>query len=262
MEIITETIGFFILDKGEILKKMKSKLNCNFNNLSKSNKPVVKICANKSIKHAKMCLDAKADLIGILVGQNHNSVDFVNKEKAREIVDYVNHRAGCVLVTHLTNASEIIALTKFIGNDYIQLHSNISETEVEKIVKVLPNIKLIRLIHIAQNGEIETDYKKIKYANYYLLDSFNKTTDQVGGTGIVHDWNADRYLIQKLDKPTFIAGGLNPNNVGEVIKIANPAGVDVNSGCKKNGEKNSKLVKDFVTNAKLATKINNQTLEK
>ncbi len=28
----------------------------------------VKICANKSIEHAKMCLKAKADIIGILVG--------------------------------------------------------------------------------------------------------------------------------------------------------------------------------------------------
>lgn len=218
-------------------------------------RPLVKICANKSIEHAKMCLDAKADLLGILVGQNHNSTDFVDKEKAREIVNYVNHRAGCVLVTHLTDADEIIALTKFVGNDFIQLHSDISETEVKKIVNALPNIKLIRLIHVSQNGQIETDYEKFKFVDYYLLDSFNKSTDQVGGTGIVHDWNVDKKLIQKLNRPTFIAGGLNPNNVAKVIKIANPAGVDVNSGCKKNGVKNAELVKDFVTNAKSAKKI-------
>ena len=29
----------------------------------------VKICANKTIEEAKMCLDAGADIIGILVGQ-------------------------------------------------------------------------------------------------------------------------------------------------------------------------------------------------
>lgn len=214
------------------------------------NKPLVKICANRSIEDAKMCLDAHADLIGFLVGQNHKSDDFVTKEKAKEIVDFVNHRACCVLVTHLTNANEIIEISKFIGIDFLQLHSNLAENEVEKIANALPNVKLIRLIHIGQNGEIETDYKKIKYADFYLLDSFNKQTDQVGGTGIVHDWNVDKKLVETLNKPTFIAGGLNPNNVEKVIKIANPAGVDVNSGCKENGKKNAKLIENFVKNAK------------
>lgn len=220
------------------------------NSCFEDKKPLVKICANKSIEQAKMCLDAKADLIGILVGQNHNSNDFVDKEKAKEIVDYVNQRAGCVLVTHLTDAKKIIALTKFIGNDFIQLHCDISESEVKKIVNALPNVKLIRVIHVAQNGQVETDYEKFRFVDYYLLDSFNKRTDQVGGTGIIHDWKEDKKLIQKLNRPTFIAGGLNPNNVREVIKIANPAGVDVNSGCKKDGLKNKELVRAFVTNAK------------
>ena len=79
----------------------------------------------------------------------------------------------------------------------------------------------------------------MKYANFYLLDSFNLKTNQVGGTGLTHDWNKSRELIQILDKPTFLAGGLNPNNVEQAIKLAQPYGVDVNSGCK-----NDKGVKD------------------
>ena len=44
----------------------------------------VKICANKSIEDAKMSLDAKADIIGILVGKKHESVDFVDKYGSEE----------------------------------------------------------------------------------------------------------------------------------------------------------------------------------
>ena len=44
----------------------------------------VKICANTSIEEAQMCIDAGADIIGILVGQEHASNDFVDKEKAKE----------------------------------------------------------------------------------------------------------------------------------------------------------------------------------
>ncbi len=211
----------------------------------------VKICANKSVDDAKMCLDAKADIIGILVGQEHNSTDFVDKYKAKEINNFVDGRCDVSLVTHLTSADEIIELTKFIGNNVIQLHSDIAEDEVEKIAKALPSVKLVRLIHISQDGEIVTDYKKMKYADFYLLDSFNLKTNQVGGTGLTHDWHKSSELIRVLNKPTFLAGGLNPENVAESIKISKPYGVDVNSGCKnENGVKDAKKVSQFVYNAK------------
>lgn len=211
----------------------------------------VKICANKSIEEAKMCLDAKADIIGILVGQTHTSNDFVDKYIAKEIVDFVNKRCHVSLVTHLTDSNEIINLTKFIGNDIIQLHSDINESEVEKIVKALPNIKLVRLIHVSEDGKICSNIDTIKLADYYLIDSFNLKTNQVGGTGITHDWNKSKEIVSMLDKPVFLAGGLNPNNVGDAIKIVKPYGVDVNSGCKNSlGNKDAEKVKEFVRNAK------------
>lgn len=211
----------------------------------------VKICANKSIEEAKMSIDAGADIIGILVGQEHTSNDFVDKYTAKEIADFAKGKCDISLVTHLTNAEDIIGLTNFIGNNVIQLHSDIEEIEVEKIKKELQNVKLVRLIPVSVDGEICTNYKKIKYADYYLLDSFNLKTNQVGGTGLTHDWNKSRELIKILDKPTFLAGGLNPNNVADAIKQANPYGVDVNSGCKNdNGIKDKEKVKLFIKNAK------------
>ena len=211
----------------------------------------VKICANTSIEEARMCIDAGADIIGILVGQEHVSNDFINKEKAKEICEYVNKRCDVSLVTHLTSADEIIKLTKYIGNNIIQLHSDIDESEVEKIKNELQYVELVRLIHVASDGTICTDYKKMKYADYYLLDSFNLKTNQVGGTGLTHDWNKSGELIKQLDKPTFLAGGLNPGNVKIAIETARPYGVDVNSGCKnEHGKKDKEKVKQFVLNAK------------
>jgi len=213
----------------------------------------VKICANKSIEDAKMTIDAGADIVGILVGQEHNSTDFVDQYIARDIASYSKGKCDVSLVTHLTTAEEIINLTNFIGNNVIQLHSDIDEAEVEKIVKALPGVKLVRLIHISTEGEICTDYEKMKYADFYILDSFNLKTNQVGGTGLTHDWNKSGELIAKLDKPTFLAGGLNPENVEIAIKLAMPYGVDVNSGCKNDkGIKDREKVKKFVFNAKHA----------
>ena len=67
---------------------------------------------------------------------------------------------------------------------------------------------------------------------------------------ILH-WNKSGELIRILDKPTFLAVGLNPENVADAIKRANPYGVDVNSGCKNNkGLKNKEKVNLFIKNAK------------
>lgn len=41
---------------------------------------IVKICANRSIYDAESCLLAGADIIGVLVGQKHNSDDFIDKK--------------------------------------------------------------------------------------------------------------------------------------------------------------------------------------
>ena len=210
----------------------------------------VKICANKNIYDAESCLLAGADIIGILVGQEHNSNDFITKEEAKEITEYVNKRCDVSLVTHLEEADKIINFTKYIGNNIIQLHSNIEETEVEKIKDELPNIKLVRLIHVSQDGKIKTNINDMKYVDYYILDSFNLETNQVGGTGLKFNWEKGKEIIEKLNKPTFLAGGLNPENVKGAINIVNPYGVDVNSGCKTNGTKDRTKVIEFVRNAK------------
>ena len=210
----------------------------------------VKICANKNMYDAESCLLAGTDIVGLLVGQKHTSNDFIDKETAKQIVKYVNGRCDISLVTHLKEADEIIELTRYIGNNIIQLHSNIEESEVAKIKKNLPTIKLVRLIHVSRNGKVVTNIKNIKYADYYILDSYNINTNQVGGTGITFDWKKSKNIIKKLNKPVFIAGGLTPENVKDVIKILNPYGVDVNSGCKLNGMKNRDKVIEFVKNAK------------
>ena len=43
----------------------------------------VKICANKSIEDAKNCIESGVDIIGVLVGREHASTDFIDKETAK-----------------------------------------------------------------------------------------------------------------------------------------------------------------------------------
>ena len=192
----------------------------------------IQMAGIRNVKDALMCVDCGVNIIGLLVGQAHTSDDFISKELAREIKLSLPKDIKTTLITHLEVAKEIIKIARFINVDYIQLHSLIPESEVEVIRKLLPDKKLLRLIHIDSDGKILTDISKIKFVDFYFTDSINLKTNQVGGTGLTHNLETDRMLIKTLDKPVFIAGGLNPDNVGEAIKYCEPYGVDVNSGCR------------------------------
>lgn len=212
---------------------------------------VVQIAGIRTVEDAVMCAECGADIIGLLVGQKHESDDFIDKKLARKMKKALPRNTKTTLITHLENAKEIVGLAKYIGVDYVQLHSNIKEDEVEKIRKKLPNKKLIRVIHISQNGKLLTDISKMKYVDFYFTDSINTKTNQVGGTGLTHDYNIDKKLVEKLDKPVFVAGGLTTENIADVVALCRPYGVDVNSGCRgENGYRDREKVIEFLKQAK------------
>ena len=215
----------------------------------------IQIAGIRNVEDALMCADCGANIIGLLVGQKHASDDFITKELARQIKLALPKKTKTTLITHLEKAKDIIEIAKYIDVDYVQLHSDLPESEVEKIRKELPSKKLIRVIHIDKNGKLLTDIEKIKIADFYFTDSINKKTGQVGGTGLTHNFETDKKLVDTLNKPVFIAGGLNADNVAAVIRWCHPYGVDVNSGCRaKNGRRDKNKVLAFVENVKKAKK--------
>ena len=210
----------------------------------------IQVAGITSVKEALLCVECGVNIIGLLVGQKHKSNQFISKELAKTIKMHLPEEIKTTLITHLEGAGEIVKIAKFVDVDYIQLHSSIDEESVLKIKQALPDKKIIRLIHIAEDGTVLTDYLKMKVVDFYFTDSRNEKTGQVGGTGLVHNFETDRKLVSTLNKPVFIAGGLTPENVGEVIKLCHPFGVDVNSGCKgANGLTDEKKMREFVKNA-------------
>ena len=69
------------------------------------------------------------------------------------------------------------------------------------------------------------------------------------GTGTRSDWASASILSQT--SLLILAGGLNPNNVGQAIREVTPYGVDVSSGVEsREGVKDPVLVREFVVEAR------------
>ena len=70
-----------------------------------------------------------------------------------------------------------------------------------------------------------------------------------GGTGLTPRWER----LARLDGPgrLILAGGLDPDNVGEAVSLVRPFGVDVSSGIEKSpGVKDPKRMRAFVEAAR------------
>ena len=76
-------------------------------------------------------------------------------------------------------------------------------------------------------------------ADYILFDSGF-------GSGKAFDWN----ILKNFEKPYFLAGGLNPENVSEAIEKLEPYAVDVSSGVETDGYKDADRIRAFVENVR------------
>lgn len=101
--------------------------------------------------------------------------------------------------------------------DMAQLHGKEDEAYLAAL-RQLTAKPLIQAFRI----ETENDVKRAirSTADFILLDHGN------GGTGKAFDWS----LIRDVNRPFFLAGGLDADNVVKAIQLTHPYAVDVSSG--------------------------------
>jgi len=175
----------------------------------------VKICGICDADAARVAADAGADLIGF---HFCSSLRRVTPEEARAIVGTLDHlarRPRLVGVFIDQTEAEVGEVAEFVGLDAVQLHGS----EAPGFRSTRPIIKALKV----QDGRVPDPEP---WPDPVLLDSWS--ADQRGGTGRTWDWAAARELLAR--RRVILAGGLNPGNVGEVVRACRPFGVDVSSG--------------------------------
>ena len=126
---------------------------------------------------------------------------------------------------------------------YIQLHGNEDDIYISKL-KDKFDVKIIKAIGIRSKNDLE----KIKmYPNidYYLFDYKPNINELPGGNARSFDWNIIKNL--KTKKQWFLSGGVNSNNIKQIVDDINPFGVDLSSGVEKElGIKDNQIINNFI----------------
>jgi phosphoribosylanthranilate isomerase len=172
----------------------------------------------------------------------------ITLDAIKEIVKELPPVISSVLLTSSQNAEEIISQQRFTGTNTLQICDELDESEYIKLREVIPSVKLIQVIHVTGVDSIKEAVKKADMADGLLLDSGDPglTIKILGGTGKTHNWDVSRQICEKINKPVFLAGGLNADNIIEAIEFVKPYGVDVCSGLRTGGRLDEIKVKEFM----------------
>lgn len=200
----------------------------------------IKVCGITRSEDARLAVALGVDAIGVNLWAGSRRA--VSLEVAREIAEAVGERARVVLVLVDAAPGELERARARTGVRWAQLHGH----EPSGVVRAaLPwAMKAVPL-----GGEEDVRAAIEAPGIEVLVDA--RVPGQLGGTGVL----APLALAARVARarPTWLAGGLRPENVARAIAEVAPLGVDVASGVESSpGLKDEALLRAFVAAVRAA----------
>lgn len=199
--------------------------------------PRVKICCIASIEEAKLAIKYGTSAIG-LVSEMPSGPGPIPEELIEEIAVTIPPGVSSFLLTSRQDVDSIIEQQKRTKVNTIQIVDKLIHGSHTDLKKKLPGISIVQVIHVRGEESVTEAVKVSPFVNAILLDSGNQSLKikELGGTGRIHDWKISRRIVDSVNVPVFLAGGLKPDNVIDAFSKVNPYGLDICSGVRTNGK--------------------------
>lgn len=191
----------------------------------------IKLCGLSRPCDIAAANELKPEYIGFVFAPK--SPRYVTPKKAAELKKLLSPDIKAVGVFVRENPETVADLLKCGVIDIAQLHGGEEESYIRQL-REMTDKPIVKAFRIDTASDIAD--AKSSSADFVLLDSGN------GGTGTAFDWE----LIQNVKRPYFLAGGLEPDNVKNAVKLLNPYAVDVSSGIETDGLKDKNKMAEFV----------------
>jgi phosphoribosylanthranilate isomerase len=202
----------------------------------------IKFCATTSIEDAAASMEAGADALGFVFAPSKRRV---TPEQAQAIVARVPAGIERIGVFHNESAARIRSIVDEVGLTAVQLHGDETPeymTDLFARWPRTPRIGIVKTVLVDKNfsEKLAVLCGKRECADCILFDSG-------AGSGKTFDWENLKTALREYSGRFIIAGGLNPENVGEAVKKFSPWGVDVVTGVEREpGRKDPEKLKAFV----------------
>ncbi|MEO1075890.1 MAG: phosphoribosylanthranilate isomerase [Bacteroidota bacterium] len=199
-------------------------------------RPRIKICCIGSVEEARLAIEHGASALG-LVSAMPSGPGVISEALIADIASTVTPPIGTFLLTSSTDATRIAAQARQCRVNTLQLVDAVEPATYTYLRTVLPATKLVQVIHVESEANVAEAARVAPHVDALLLDSGRPSAaiPELGGTGRTHDWSLSRRIVETVDTPVFLAGGLRASNVGEAIRAVRPFGIDLCSGVRTDG---------------------------
>ncbi len=193
----------------------------------------------------KLCGMRRAEDIVAVNGLRPDYAGFVLAKKSRRYVDEKTLTAlkallcpgiGAVGVFVDEEAEHVAALLNAGILDAAQLHGHEDGAYLARL-RELTDRPILQAFRVGSTVDLRR--AESSAADFVLLDAG-------AGDGSPFDWR----LLRGMERPFFLAGGLDIMNVGEAVERFHPYGVDVSSGIETDGRKDPEKMRAFVAAVK------------
>ena len=187
----------------------------------------IKICGLKRREDIEYVNKYQPDYIGFVFAGKKRKLTY------DQVVDLKKYLTSSIQVVGVFVNEDISFVEKLVKEhviDLVQLHGQEDQKYIQAL-KEKVDVSIIKAIQIKNEDSFNEHYD----VDYYLYDH------GTGGTGESFDWS----MLKEVDKPVFLAGGINLLNIDDALK-KNVYALDVSSGVETDGFKDEKKIKKIV----------------
>ena len=221
--------------------------------------PIIQIYAFTSISDALKAVELGVDQVGFVAGKYGQVFGELSFAEGRELVRALPPTARGVALTMSTDMEEILRMAAAIEPAIVHISTDVNAVGLEAMAELrqrLPDtIGLMKAISVEDEGSIEVAKCFAEVSDILLLDTKVHGMPGVGATGHTHDWSISRRIVEAVDIPVILAGGLSAENVGAAMQAVGAWGVDSNTSTNRSGDavqKDILRIAEFVKAVRLA----------
>ena len=206
----------------------------------------VKICGLSTPETMDAALDAGADFVGLMFFAK--SPRNVTLRQAAELAERARGRSTVVTVTVSADDALLMSIAENVRPDLIQAHGDETPERITEMAR-MTGIGVYKVLKV-RTAEHVTKANAFVTSPFIMFDAMPPEGAVLpGGNGLSFDWA----ILRDAARPFMLAGGLNPENVAEAIRVTGAAMVDVSSGVESApGIKDLSLIRKFIEAAKAA----------
>ncbi len=194
---------------------------------------IIQIYAFTDAKTAVAAVELGVNNIGFIAGRYgivHGELGF---NEAREIVVSLPQRATSIAITMSEDVEEILRMASEVKPDIVHVSTDVDCVGVEAMRELRSrldaDVRLMKAISVEDEKSILLSQQFAAVSDLLLLDTKRSGFPGVGATGFTHDWDISRRIVESVDIPVILAGGLTAENVCAAIREIHPWGVDSNT---------------------------------